>query len=309
MQVRISPPSGTKRVHSVWRPSVETVAFYSYKGGVGRSLMVAHAASFFGMLGKRVVVVDLDLEAPGLHYKFRIGGSFSGGVVPYLLAGTDFAVVPSLGQHLLEVLEPTVDGGKIWLMPAGPAPHPHYWTALKALGERLPFGGPSDLAFLALLDLFARIEEELDPDYLLIDARTGVTELGSLATTLLADTVFAMFTPSLESIEGTATVIRALQATPRIANKGPIRIVPVLSRAGKKVDSDVQTALDQISELCKPEDLHRLPHDSKVLESEFVGWKGPLPLAYAELLGSVFFSRQTFVGYQAVRDLNEGKFR
>ena len=48
---------------------METIAFYSYKGGVGRSLLVANAARFLGMLGKRVVALDLDIEAPGLHYK------------------------------------------------------------------------------------------------------------------------------------------------------------------------------------------------------------------------------------------------
>ena len=44
---------------------METIAFYSYKGGVGRSLLVANAARFLGMLGKRVVALDLDFEAPG----------------------------------------------------------------------------------------------------------------------------------------------------------------------------------------------------------------------------------------------------
>ena len=42
---------------------------------------------------------------------------------------------------------------------------------------------------MAVLDLQARIEDEMYPDYLLVDARTGVTELGGLATTILADTV------------------------------------------------------------------------------------------------------------------------
>jgi Mrp family chromosome partitioning ATPase len=47
-----------------------TVTFYSYKGGVGRSLLVANCALYLAQLGLRVVAIDLDLEAPGLHYKF-----------------------------------------------------------------------------------------------------------------------------------------------------------------------------------------------------------------------------------------------
>jgi MinD-like ATPase involved in chromosome partitioning or flagellar assembly len=42
---------------------VETVAFYSYKGGVGRSQLLAHAARFLAGLGKGVVALDFDFEA------------------------------------------------------------------------------------------------------------------------------------------------------------------------------------------------------------------------------------------------------
>src|SRR5436309_1062165 len=45
----------------------ETVAFYSYKGGVGRSLLLANVAVILAQAGRRVVCVDLDLDAGGLH--------------------------------------------------------------------------------------------------------------------------------------------------------------------------------------------------------------------------------------------------
>jgi hypothetical protein len=43
------------------------VAFYSYKGGVGRSTALAVTARLLANEGFRVAVVDLDLEAPGLN--------------------------------------------------------------------------------------------------------------------------------------------------------------------------------------------------------------------------------------------------
>jgi len=44
------------------------VTFYSYKGGVGRSMAVANVAWILAnKFHKRVLVVDWDLEAPGLH--------------------------------------------------------------------------------------------------------------------------------------------------------------------------------------------------------------------------------------------------
>jgi len=96
---------------------------------------------------------------------------------------------------------------------------------------------------MALLDLQARIAEELKPDYLLIDARTGVTELGALATTVLADTVVCLLVANQESLDGTVTVVEALKATPRLANQKPIRVVPVLSRSTAKPLQDGRFAL------------------------------------------------------------------
>src|SRR5437879_1661981 len=40
--------------------------FYSYKGGVGRSMALANVASELAQRGKSVLVADFDLEAPGL---------------------------------------------------------------------------------------------------------------------------------------------------------------------------------------------------------------------------------------------------
>jgi predicted acylesterase/phospholipase RssA/MinD-like ATPase involved in chromosome partitioning or flagellar assembly len=44
--------------------------FYSYKGGVGRSMALANIAKWFYLHGLRVVMVDWDLEAPGIENFF-----------------------------------------------------------------------------------------------------------------------------------------------------------------------------------------------------------------------------------------------
>jgi MinD-like ATPase involved in chromosome partitioning or flagellar assembly len=44
--------------------------FYSYKGGVGRSMALANVAELLYRVGLRVLVVDWDLEAPGLERFF-----------------------------------------------------------------------------------------------------------------------------------------------------------------------------------------------------------------------------------------------
>src|SRR5438128_10878208 len=82
---------------------METVAFYSYKGGVGRTLLVANTAQFLAMSGRHVVALDLDLEAPGLHQKLG-----SREVMSQATAGTLRGAV----DELLDILENKPGGHK-----------------------------------------------------------------------------------------------------------------------------------------------------------------------------------------------------
>jgi MinD-like ATPase involved in chromosome partitioning or flagellar assembly len=43
------------------------VTFYSYKGGTGRTMALANTAWILASNGKKVLVVDWDLDSPGLH--------------------------------------------------------------------------------------------------------------------------------------------------------------------------------------------------------------------------------------------------
>jgi hypothetical protein len=285
---------------------VETIAFYSYKGGVGRSLLLANAARFLATLGKGVVALDLDIEAPGLHYKLGEGQGFnilplSGGAVPYLIATAEGTTSPPpIEEHMISVPVPVDAGGWLRLMPAGPAPDHAYWAALKGLGDRLRLGDPSGRGFMALLDLQARIADEFRPDYLLIDARTGVTELGGLATTVLADTVVCMFVANQESLDGTLRVVEALKTAPRLASQAPIRVVPVLCRTTGKPPEDERFAsgIKRLLELGEGKDrkeLFSLPHGDVLGASErLVGGEqtasalSPLYTAYLELFQRIF---------------------
>jgi len=49
----------------------EIITFYSYKGGTGRSMALANVAWVLASNGRRVLVIDWDLEAPGLHRYFK----------------------------------------------------------------------------------------------------------------------------------------------------------------------------------------------------------------------------------------------
>jgi cellulose biosynthesis protein BcsQ len=46
------------------------ITFYSFKGGVGRSTVLATVAWILASCGKKVLLIDWDLDAPGLHHFF-----------------------------------------------------------------------------------------------------------------------------------------------------------------------------------------------------------------------------------------------
>ena len=49
---------------------MRAVTFYSYKGGVGRTLACANFGLYLAKMGQKVVLMDMDFEAPGLDSKF-----------------------------------------------------------------------------------------------------------------------------------------------------------------------------------------------------------------------------------------------
>src|ERR1035437_5330517 len=115
---------------------MQTITFYSYKGGTGRSLALANAGVYFARLGFKVVALDFDLEAPGLHYKFSTNAdgtplTVKAGLVDYLHSFIVDAKVPSsLKAFTLDVGVPGTDKPLIQLIPAGQVPSTEYWLKL-----------------------------------------------------------------------------------------------------------------------------------------------------------------------------------
>jgi Mrp family chromosome partitioning ATPase len=211
---------------------MRTITFYSYKGGVGRSLLVANAAKYLSILGKSVFALDLDLEAPGLHYKFDLGNDSQAstpmpGVVDVLCRFVETGALPdSLDGYTTEIKVPK-SSGSIRVMRAGTAPESGYWRALSRVNWHDLFYGPQPMGVPFFLEIQQRIRHEFEPDFLLIDARTGITDMGGVATTLLPDVVVCLGLASLEHLEGLRAVMLGIQNTASKHGR-PLRIVPVL---------------------------------------------------------------------------------
>jgi hypothetical protein len=212
---------------------MKTVAFYSYKGGVGRSLFVANLSIFLARFAaKKVLTVDLDLEAPGLHYKYEATGV----AVPPIEAGLVdtlhdylFAPAPPATLPILDLWKGPA-GGSVHFFPAGVAPRAAYWDTLGKMDFHTLMRDEERTGELLFREVLLHIREQLNPDIVLIDARTGVTELGSAAAQIWAQQAFCMALDHPEHLEGTRAVMRGIARRKRTDGQGLIQVVPVLSR-------------------------------------------------------------------------------
>ena len=215
---------------------MKTITFYSYKGGTGRSLALANAARYLARLEFKVVALDFDLEAPGLHYKFSSSPDgkplpVEAGIVDYLYSFMVEGRLPdSLKTFAVDVPVPGVDKPLVQLIPAGRGPSGEYWTKLSQINWHDLFYSKGAQGVQVFLDLKNRIADELRPDFLLIDSRTGITEMGGVATTVLADKVIALVLPSRENLDGARAVLRSLCRSRRESGAGDLDIIVALCR-------------------------------------------------------------------------------
>ncbi len=218
---------------------MRTSTFYSYKGGTGRTLLLANVAILAARMGWKVVAVDVDLEAPGLAYKL-LDEPAAGcdGLVGWLRDRFASGKPPlAIADSLVDVpvADPLVDGGWLRLMPAGRNPSLNYFRSLTGLRleERIGDGEGVD----AFLDLKRQIAEDLGPDLLLLDARTGIGATNLVTTRVLADDVVALALDSREQLDGTRSVLRSLTPLTSLQSGEPLRLHVVLARvAGRAAD-------------------------------------------------------------------------
>ncbi|MFI9833421.1 FxSxx-COOH system tetratricopeptide repeat protein [Streptomyces sp. NPDC051913] len=234
------------------------VTFYSYKGGTGRTMALANVAWILAANGHRVLAVDWDLEAPGLHRFFH----------PFLDPGTVGATTGVVDLLLEYAWAATGDGAA----PEERAPdwHREYARVQRhavSLNWLFPEPGTLDLVLagrqnrdyastIATFDwdnfydrlggglFFDALRENMrqNYDYVLIDSRTGLSDIADICTAHLPDVLVDCFTLSDQSIDGAAVVARDIHE--RFQSRR-IRVLPVPMRIdeGEKEKADAGRAL------------------------------------------------------------------
>jgi len=225
---------------------MQTISFYSYKGGTGRSLALANAARYLARLKFSVVAMDLDLEAPGLHYKFShlpdgAPLSVSKGVVDYIASFLSEKAPPeSLLPYVIGVRVPGVDEPLLRVLPAGDPLSSSYWPKLTGINWRNLFYSGDPVGVPIFMELKSRIEDELKPDFLLVDSRTGITEMGGVATTLLADKAVCVVSLARENLDGARRVLQSVQRSRRENRQPRLETMIALSRVAQLDSPDEQ---------------------------------------------------------------------
>jgi MinD-like ATPase involved in chromosome partitioning or flagellar assembly len=252
------------------QPRGQIITFYSYKGGTGRSMALANIACILAERqslegGQGVLMIDWDLEAPGLHRYFRnrlaLGASSMGqledpiesrlGVIDLfseldkrtdecktnltdtssaatqMTTGEELARATINKINLTDYVIPTTIKN-LYLLKAGrsnAADPNEYSERINRFGwEALYQKSPH------LIRVFAEWLAE-QYAYVLIDSRTGVTDISGICTMLLPEKVVVVFTPNVQSLTGGLELIRrATDYRRESADLRPLLVFPLVSR-------------------------------------------------------------------------------
>lgn len=200
------------------RPKIEPrnnpiprLAFYGFKGGVGRSTTVAVTALLLARSGKKVLVFDFDLESPGLSSMLLPSDSYPQfGCIDWLVEYTVDNVDDFLLRNVvtLSPLATNLDGD-IRVVPAmgaktdDPRIDPNYISKLSRIYADKPGDKGGIERFSDRLERFVdTIVEREQPDVVLIDCRAGLHDLSAGSIVRIADEAFLFIVDTPQNWEG-----------------------------------------------------------------------------------------------------------
>ncbi|WP_369270727.1 FxSxx-COOH system tetratricopeptide repeat protein [Streptomyces sp. R11] len=230
----------------------KVITFYSYKGGTGRTMSLANTAWILASGGKRVLVVDWDLDAPGLDrflhpFLDRDRLRTAPGIIDLFL---------HFNQTVLEQRkQPEPHAQDEWetAEAAWVATQAHFNHCVIPIDWEFPGGGRLDYVspgtqnkeylsaysqfdWMHFLDhtwhgpVFVQaLKRELTQnyDYVLIDSRTGLSDVSEVCTVLLPDALVVAFTPSSQGMDGAVAVAQKIEG---LYGYRGIRVIPVPMR-------------------------------------------------------------------------------
>ncbi|MDP2064439.1 MAG: hypothetical protein Q8K38_00505 [Burkholderiaceae bacterium] len=193
------------------------LVFASLKGGVGRSTALSVTAADLARRGRNVLVIDLDLEAPGLGHLLLEGARLPEyGVVDFLVEDGVGGVGNDLLRRFVGTSQLTSSsGGVVDVMPAigrksEATPENILAKLSRAMIEDMTETGTVSVG-QQVSSMINRIVAQGSYDAVLIDSRAGLAELAAPAVIGLGATVLLFGTAQTQTIEGYRALFAALQ--------------------------------------------------------------------------------------------------
>ncbi len=217
--------------------------FYSFKGGVGRTMALVNAAVTLALRGRRVLVVDFDIEAPGLDtFDLLRPRTEVPGIVDFVARYLQSGMAPDVSDYIGECPEVGGADGKLWIMPSGR--NDAYATTLGQINW-------TDLyerhdGYVLFEDLKEQWAQTVQPDYVLIDSRTGHTDSSGICTRQLPDAVVILFFPNEQNLRGLSQVVHEIRGEAVEPRSKEIALHFVMSNVPDLDDED-QILRDKIS--------------------------------------------------------------
>ena len=182
------------------------VSIHSFRGGTGKSNTTANLAAQAALAGKRVGVVDTDIQSPGIHVLFGLDENTMGKTLNDFLHGQCEIkeVAFQVGDHAAgQPGRAQLAGKDLWLIPSSIRGR----EISRVLREGYDVG--------RLNEGLQTLISELNLDYLFIDTHPGLNE-ETLLSIAISDILIIILRPDNQDFQGTAVTVdiaRSLDVT------------------------------------------------------------------------------------------------
>ncbi|MBW4428474.1 MAG: MinD/ParA family protein [Nostoc desertorum CM1-VF14] len=209
----------------------QIISVHSFRGGTGKSNLIANIASTMALQGQRVGIIDTDIQSPGIHVIFGLDENKMGYTLnDYLwrrcnIQDAAYDVTPTLQS---EPLHPTTVKGSLYLIP----------SSIKAGEIARVLREGYDV--VRLNDGFQELIRTLKLDYLLIDTHPGLNE-ETLLSIGISNILIIILRPDNQDFQGTAVTVD-------VARKLKVpKMLMVINKALPNLDfADLQEQVEKI---------------------------------------------------------------
>jgi septum site-determining protein MinD len=214
------------------------VSIHSFRGGTGKSNTTANLAAVLAEQGRRVGVIDTDIQSPGIHVLFGIAGEqIAASLNDYLWHGRDI----SDAAH--DVTPPGAKG-KVFLIPSSIKPGEITRVLREGYdAQRLTQG-------------LRRLVDDLRLDVLMIDTHPGLNE-ETLLSLVISHALIVVMRPDQQDYEGTGITVKVAQGL------GVPRMLLVVNKTPQILDTE--TVRQRVEQAYGCEVAAVLPHSDEMM--------------------------------------------